>query len=150
MGLILPPPKIARMVRYAKRRLEHPEESGKASLAAAGYKPTIKPVSIESSDTYQQIRLEIAAAAKRHKATAEDAIEVLADVMHDTQEQARDRVRSVEVLAKMAGYNAPERVESTHQSVHVGILVQQLQHTGQSLGDLLKSGTIQVQAREVA
>jgi hypothetical protein len=128
-----------RAAAYWARRIACPTEDRGKSAVAVGYSHTTKPILIESSVTSQVIRAEIEQACRTKRATPEDAVGVLADVMHDRDQPGRDRVQAVRVLADVAGYNAPVQVNQTQSSFHIGVLVHQIRDSGVPLGTMIQA-----------
>lgn len=124
---------------YFKRRILNPTETKKESAVAAGYSPNTTPTNIEKSALAGSIRAEIAAACSTHKATPDDCIRVAAGVMNDKEENGGTKLKAIERISKMAGYEAPVKAEVKETKEEISMFMSLFRQENVSISTLISS-----------
>ena len=102
---------------------------------ASGYRP-------EKSNAYRSLQDRIDAACDTVGVSVEANAATLGEIAYNRGEGSSDRISAVRELNKMAGWQAPERVEGGSQTTNVLVLVNAAREQGMSVGEMIRQAKI--------
>ncbi len=132
-------------LKYAARRLEHPEEAKVDSLQAAGYSRNTDAVEVERAPTYKRavrtLEQQREQAADELGLTLKDQLKFFKGVRDmgkhsDQASMVNVAVTSAKAINEMLGFNAPKQVEVKA----AGVLIELSELTTAQIEALIQAG----------